>query len=497
MSWLQPPATIKRDVPQPQKVPQADAGSPTPVVIPLLVTDDLEAMAHSRSLEDLQKLAVAVSLMVHGANAGGGLDTTMDKVQSVLGKDYNSVFTVARASDNAVRVRFGAQLTAKSEYAMIPQTHNVTLLVLVPHVASRMQSQPLHIVADTQFVDAISGKMIQPLTNRQFDDRRNQISVIWQRNYHLLGVAAHTDITDADSRLLLSYVQRNDFASFHTFIAQNFNNDPDRAVHFAEALWIDLVSLQNESRYAFSDITIPPTATAPSTVPSGAILVDNGKDATTTVLQGMNFDKFQMDATLHISQTQPAALSYDVPASSVTSDVSGTRLLLTFPPLSAVFKDKSKYDLKGSTLTIKLAQITKAGTIASENPLPDVSALYVEMPADTTAKKSDLTLTTPTQILVGDQNHSDTINLFFKRPNGSNDQLKIKLFAKTLGILTLLDPNSKPIAPDPETGLYTLPVKGTYSLTIPNVAPGGTLTITGNDTSANKLPIDEIDLPMQ
>jgi hypothetical protein len=302
-SWFKAPEIPKR------KVPGVNDGgftaNLTPVVIPLLVTDDLEAMAHSRSLEDLQKLSLAVSIMLHGANAGGGLDTVNDKVQTVLGKDYNSVFTVARASDNAVRVRFGAQLTANSHYAMIPQTHNVTLLILVPHL-DRHQSQPLHIVADTQFVDAVSGKLLHALSNEEFNRARNAISSIWQRDYAAVGFGDKCDITDADSRLLLSYVQRNDFDSFKEFLNQNFAGaNHEKTTHFAEAFWIDLVSLQNKSRYAFADIVIPasnvaifPNAAAPYT----ALLVDNGKDTCVATVQGGGFlDKSLLDATLTIT----------------------------------------------------------------------------------------------------------------------------------------------------------------------------------------------------
>ncbi len=163
-----------------------------------------------------------------------------------------------------------------------------------------------------------------------------------------------------------------------------------------------------------------------------------------------------------------------------------------------MFKDKSKYDLKNASFTLEFRQIIKAGHISTPTTQPTTASVeYIQLSDATTAQKSNLTLTTPTQVLSGDQNHVSSINLFYQRPQASHDNLKIKIFYKTLGVITLIDSNKTQISPDPATGLFTLLNPGTYTLTIPNVSTGNTLAISGNDTSPGKLPIDEIDLPMQ
>lgn len=102
-----------------------------PYVIPLLVTDNLEASVHTGTVDTVRQLGFALSLLVKGFAVSAEVERLLEELKSVLGRDLNSLLTVARLSDNTLRVRLGALSQAEARYAMVPRTHNVTLLILV------------------------------------------------------------------------------------------------------------------------------------------------------------------------------------------------------------------------------------------------------------------------------------------------------------------------------------------------------------------------------
>jgi hypothetical protein len=113
--------------------PQSSTTPPlNPVVIPLLVTDDIQAAIESHSAEQIRQLALSAAAMAGPANIGGGLSTLDQQLRSVLGRSLDSTFTISRESDNTIFARFGATNQGGSRYAMLPEAHNVTLLVFRP-----------------------------------------------------------------------------------------------------------------------------------------------------------------------------------------------------------------------------------------------------------------------------------------------------------------------------------------------------------------------------
>ncbi|MGA1860972.1 hypothetical protein VH569_33735 [Azospirillum sp. 11R-A] len=114
----QPPSDTKFDHP--------------PSVIPLLATDNLTTTQRSRAVELVRQYGLALGGTTPGVAAQAELKRLSDDLKSVIGRDLDSVFTVAKLADNAIRVRMGAQAQPEAGHAMVPRTHNVTLLVMVP-----------------------------------------------------------------------------------------------------------------------------------------------------------------------------------------------------------------------------------------------------------------------------------------------------------------------------------------------------------------------------
>lgn len=108
----------------------------TPVkVIPLIATDSLESLLQSHSAES----AVALALGIQGAIAQLPINASVgnieQKLNTLIGRGYNSTLLVGREGDATVRVRLGAILDARSEkesYVMTPMSHDISVIVLVP-----------------------------------------------------------------------------------------------------------------------------------------------------------------------------------------------------------------------------------------------------------------------------------------------------------------------------------------------------------------------------
>ena len=82
-----------------------------------------------RSVDDLKSLALGLSALA--GHAGGNFSTNWSKdiFQAVLGRNYNSLLTIAQTKDNSLRVRLGALQQANSQYAIVPRTHTITFVV--------------------------------------------------------------------------------------------------------------------------------------------------------------------------------------------------------------------------------------------------------------------------------------------------------------------------------------------------------------------------------
>jgi hypothetical protein len=244
----------------------------TPIILPLLVTDDIQAALHSRSTEQIIQLGLALSGMISGVGLGADIQSASDKLRTTLGRDFNSTFTVARLSDNTLRVRFGAIQQAAGTYAMIPQTHNVSAVVLVPKLEVP-QNQTMRLVSKTTMLDADKGTVLLPR-----DSSAVQASIQRVLNeYGYKGI-----LSEDGQRKLFGYLDKNDYPAFQQYV-----EDELKSITMPEALWLDLASLKNGSQYNSARFVVPaitiPSIALPTQTPT---LLDDGKAATVTALQG-------------------------------------------------------------------------------------------------------------------------------------------------------------------------------------------------------------------
>jgi hypothetical protein len=148
-----------------------------PIVVPLLVTDDIEAMAYSRTLQDIHTFGLGLLGVAQGIGVQADFKKASDSLQKVTGENFNSLLSVARVSDNTLRVRLGAMQQGNSVYAIVPRTHNISVLLLVPEKQwdsekkiyrdwtlwewGDQEEKKIYIDTWTSFVDSVSGKVLK------------------------------------------------------------------------------------------------------------------------------------------------------------------------------------------------------------------------------------------------------------------------------------------------------------------------------------------------
>ena len=239
------------------------AGDNTPQIVPLMVTDNMEATLHSRTVQNIRQLA-GVAFFLNG-RFGGSTDVNrfVQDIETVLGYDLNSLLTVARVTDNTLLVRLGAMQQGGANYAMTPRNHNVTVLLMVPEGVS----PTLQVVAKTTLIDAETGVALP-------DRSRDEIAAAFRaigRNY---------DLDDQDSSFfntLLSFAQANDQRGFAKTLAARLPAG-HQALHYTHNLWLDLVTLMIGSRYSATEFDLPVAAVVPDVEPPAGPEADPGSN---------------------------------------------------------------------------------------------------------------------------------------------------------------------------------------------------------------------------
>jgi hypothetical protein len=289
-------------------------------IIPLLVTDDIETAIESRSVEQLRQFTLALEAMVQGVSVGADAQHSYDKLQAVVAHNYNSQFTVARASENTLRVRFGAAQQAAAHYAAIPQTHNVTLLVLVP------KADPphlVHVVSKMTMVDAERGKEL-PVSETELHAIRK--------------VLREHEITKGLDRkhvnLLSRCVWANDYQAFCCIAKQCGWMD------FPDSVWTDLATLHGLGPYQTAVLELPPKR-EPRIIlePQTPVLMDDKKCGMTAMIGGaVDIRPDELTARLKVTLKGKAGgngVAFLLPATALTFNEATNQLLATFPSIAA------------------------------------------------------------------------------------------------------------------------------------------------------------------
>jgi hypothetical protein len=280
-----------------------------PIIIPLLATDNLEAADNDRVLNQIRGLNLALAGMFNGIGASAGGDWFKQNLESVNGRDLNGLMTLGRLNENTLRVRLGAMLQSKSEFAMVPRTHNVAIVVMVPKGFSG-----LSVFSRTVFRNAITGKELC----------RRKDAVIAKRFEEVIHrYAPKAKICENTMTPMLRAIMLQDTSAFHSNLLSICSN----LTNFSGVVWLELSELYLGSQYGLTQVTVPPKPKFKSPGLQTLLAVDDGA-ATTAMIKGGAFPSLKGIA---------ATLEYDgsiiLPADTIELLTGGSGLRIKFPSL--------------------------------------------------------------------------------------------------------------------------------------------------------------------
>jgi hypothetical protein len=145
-------------------------------VVPMVVTDNLEGIAASRSTDSATQLGLALMATVANMGAGANFSETKEAIRRAQGRDTNSLLTVARLTEDTVRIRLGAAQSPSLGNTLLPRTHNISLVVIfrpceADAIDPRGEERMLTAVTKASFTDVFTGKTLpyQPAVERMVD----------------------------------------------------------------------------------------------------------------------------------------------------------------------------------------------------------------------------------------------------------------------------------------------------------------------------------------
>ncbi|MGH0029623.1 MAG: hypothetical protein ACQGVC_07525 [Myxococcota bacterium] len=253
---------------------------PLPHVLPLLVTDSLEATMHSASLGRLIEIGLALQGTTGTTALGLDQDFSREDLERALGRDLNSLFMVSRLSDNTVRVRLGANQQVATNYAVVPRNHTLTLLVLLPAEQAEPGCEVL-IQARTEMLHVRSGRALPPKSKRRDREDVNRIA----ERFGLCDASVHVPtcrkgLVSSMDRAYFAAVE-NDWNAYASSVRPLMSDTTDML-----QLWSELVNLAPgyyEDEVTF-EVPDPGAGSFPTT--QMATLVDDTKKTTVVRVHG-------------------------------------------------------------------------------------------------------------------------------------------------------------------------------------------------------------------
>lgn len=315
-----------------------------PTVVPLLVTDNLESANNAAVANAVAEFGAAISAPVGNIAAAAQLQALNDSLTAGATTGRNALQTVARLGENAIRVRFGATLQVdergRPAYELLPRTHTLSLLVLVPKPArgpsDAAEPSRLSLISTSKLKNARNGDQLPLGRSYQFNSDLQFIADRFSVSKRLSGGGFRCESVQDKSEekrtpfdwingLRSAYVATGDYIGFREAADCVFNdgNSPMTKFSDSEDLWTALLSFTGDYAVAGQVIDLPPSL--PEITPSASsvvLLADDGKSATIAKLagtRGLNIDDLSISAIWH-GDHQLAAYSVSGSAGAVLAD---------------------------------------------------------------------------------------------------------------------------------------------------------------------------------
>ncbi|MCC6242682.1 MAG: hypothetical protein IT353_07555 [Gemmatimonadaceae bacterium] len=354
-----------------------DSGAlPAVIVYPLVISDAMETTSVGKSVEAVRQAALQLSGVVGGVGVNAGVSGGSDKVEAALGLDKNSLVTVGRVSDHTLRIRLGAQNAGSQRYAMVPRTHNISVVVLTRWGKKPDRVTSLSVVTHTTL---ISSDNAVRLTSGRDRDRRELATRVANSiaQYHFGPIDATCKLSravpatssalarapettasteeDIDRHLnLLRALDRGDYATVAQCLQAAKQPAADEVAY--RRLLAALMEIQTDSRY--SKVQIALREIVDPKLPAKEQLViysDDGKSAMSFVIRGgegltENNVRAELDVKPLAGKTMPTT---KLLPTALAVGGRGDEVTVTFPSLASLKLEEK--DLADPPLRLLLA----------------------------------------------------------------------------------------------------------------------------------------------
>lgn len=475
---------------------KADALPPI-IVYPLIITDALETTSVGRSIETIRQAALQLSGIVYNVGASAGIGGSSDKLDSVLGADKNSLMTVGRVSDHTLRVRLGAHNSGSSGNAMVPRTHNVSVVVLTRWDGAKVEDdkavrlKTLSLISETTFTSAKTGKDLQSGRIRSPASLAGEVA--WTAGRYgqdkiVLGCAASktaentvvlptergaklakTDeiAADVQKSLLtaLRALDRGDYVTFQRCFGIDDNLSVDQQMTLRRLI-AKLMEIQSSSRYSKMMIALRGKA-KPELPPEDQIVTirDDNKKTSVVLRRGEGLDA-SLAAYLILADTSK---SHKLIASAISIEKEGAVVEASFPSLSQLSITDDKLAAKPLRLTI------------GEDGKTQKDYAVVKYKADPEPAPENPVKATQA-IILADQNGVGRFSLQLgKIPDGISGPLKLLVSGADIRA------DSSIGAPGPSADGINIAANGSVTLLAGNLTPTRPVVVTTIDV--NKKPV--------
>jgi hypothetical protein len=340
--------------PPPKVKEQCDNKTKLPQIVPLLVTDDIERAVKSSAVETARQIGFALSAMLHGIGASAGLNKLDQTLQAVSGQDINSRFTISRLTDNTIYARVGAAAAPTGGMALIGQTYDISLLLLVPvgYFDDNGPKFEIQVVSHNEFRDANTGSML-PIRTSKAKAHAADLAMqdVLSGDKLAAWMAAGEDTKVEIAQRLSCPVQRSNYweksncikggaANFEDLLAktklasaQKGAPDVSLADINGRLLWTRLSVLSADSpiKTAFFQLPDRQNVRIPAQT---ALLLDDTKDVTKVLLQNVTgVTNRTVNAVLELTDAARNR-EYALPAQTMNADSNTQVLTLDFPSLA-------------------------------------------------------------------------------------------------------------------------------------------------------------------
>lgn len=332
------------------------------VVLPLLVTDNLEGTLASHAQDTIRQFSLALSYMQAGIVGALGLDRYKEIFESELFTEPNSLFTIGRVTDNTLGARFGAVRQGSKKFSIIPRTHNVTLLLMVDKgFAVLGNNKKIRVVTRTLMRSVIDGKQ---LAQQEQDGRIRHVeeailarsmngrlydSIKFNRWCINTNKDPGSDILSVPcTQAMLDAIWANDFLSFERVLKEaGWTNHVGR---FTRDLWMDIVESLDKSHYSGAFFELPNSTKLNFPLKQQLVLLlDDGKSKMrATLLDGAGLVPDRLRAVLNLQFENGKIVPI---IGTILPESTNTDLVIDFPSLSLLKMDK--FDREGSWLELR------------------------------------------------------------------------------------------------------------------------------------------------